>query len=151
MALALPLQGMAAVARLHCGAAGLAAPALAHGALHGHDLDHATLHHATGHASHQGHPAQHHASPLNAGAVAEPSSDARAIDAPNLRPIQKPHASHGHACSACAACCAGLGLPAAIPLLTEPDLASVPAATVAAPAFHFLASGPERPPRSDLA
>jgi len=129
MVLALPLQGMAAVARLHCGSADPGVSVRAGHAEHhaGHAADHA----------HHGHAA------MQAAVMADGASDLQP-------PSALPHGV-GHSCSACAACCAGLGLPAATTVLAEPDLANVPVMAAGQPAFHFIASGPERPPRSDLA
>ncbi len=53
-----------------------------------------------------------------------------------------------HKCSACAACHASLGLPAALPALPDFDIAEVHGTVPASGASPFLTGGPERPPRS---
>lgn len=126
--LAMPLQGMAAAAMLHCASAGVARDAqrVPHGhAADGHD-------HADGHAH-----AHHHQDATGDEAGGDPSP-ALASDA-------------GHSCSACAACCAGAGLPAASLHLTLPELSSPPATLAVATTVSFIVSGPERPPRATLA
>ncbi|KAB2869295.1 MAG: hypothetical protein F9K36_16950 [Burkholderiaceae bacterium] len=55
-----------------------------------------------------------------------------------------------HTCSACAACFVGLGLPSTALALPQPPFAE---AAPAAPSAHhaaFVTSGPERPPRPPL-
>lgn len=116
--LALPLQGLAAGARLHCGSAH--GPEAAHAGMHAsheahHHHDGAAAHEHTGHDS----PAGHDAS------SAGPDS-----------------------CSACALCCHALALPvAAWPLdATTPPRAVAQAP--AAPPPQFLTDRLERPPRT---
>jgi hypothetical protein len=57
----------------------------------------------------------------------------------------------GHKCSSCAACCAGVGLPAAAAQLPDLDLGCEPVTLAGASPVTFISSGPERPPRADLA
>lgn len=121
--LALPLQGFAAATLRHCGSGQHQRPAaVAAGPA-------ATHHAAAGHAQAQA----HHAT---AGA---------------------PTAQHQHAagkaalattkCSACAACCMGVALPAAAPALVAVAPAMPPAGPVATRHVDFLADGLDRPPR----
>lgn len=127
LALALPVQGMAAAAMLHCGSAERHAPrqhAVADGSVH-----------AAGHGEHH-HPAGHGADHAHAGAPAD-------------EPGTTPHANAaGHACSACAACCVALALPPAMPVLAMADAAPTGVTVLVAPSPSFLTAGPERPPRS---
>jgi hypothetical protein len=56
-----------------------------------------------------------------------------------------------HKCSACAACHASLGLPAALPVLPDFDVTEVHGPVSASGVSPFLTGGLERPPRSALA
>ncbi len=123
LACALPLQGIAAVAMLHCAPAhsraALAMPA--DHAAHGHGADHAPA------AADTGAHAQH----------AQPAEDGSGNGA--------------HACSACAQCSTGSALPSrAVALPVWPTAAQKPAAWPDAPA-GIVPGGLERPPRSLLA
>jgi hypothetical protein len=125
LALALPIQGLAAATMVNCavghehhGALPAAAVPIAI-ALHAHDAGVARQ------------PHEH-------GAVA---SDHRAADN-GVAPIL-------HKCSACAACCMGLALPSAGS--SAPELPLAVAVALPAPAVHavaFLTGGPDRPPRA---
>jgi hypothetical protein len=143
-ALALPLQGLASAAMLHCGPsqerlhAGhvvSAPPSGGVGLNTGQGVSHD--HH------HPGDPAHHHAAMLpgaqaadhaTASASAEPASDAGP-----------------HSCSACATCCSVCALPN--------GLLSMPAGDAAPARFDadvpcvaaFATGGPDRPPRPHLA
>ena len=148
VALAIPAQGMAAVAMLHCGPghhpaqkAGATAtllPEVAHAehAAHGHvghrvqGSDAATS--AAASADVQG----VSAAATAADTAADSASDA---DPSTQAPNQK--------CSACAACCAGLALPSAVALL--PTLDPVREVTVLSPSWTagVAVDGLERPPR----
>jgi hypothetical protein len=125
-ALALPVQGFAGVAMLHC----MDGPQAGHDhAVAGHD------HAAHGHA----HAVPHEPGPASVDeARAAPADAVGALDA-----------VPGHTCSACAACCAAVALPAtAPPGVAEPPAArTAPALDRAAPP-RFITSGPERPPRT---
>ena len=123
--LALPLQGLAGVARLHCadgpGTDAAVASHAAHGAA-GPAADHS---HATA-----GHP--HATADHDHGAAASATPDDGAAAS----------------CSACAACCVALALVPQWPQAgasAPRDLVPLPPQ---APATTFLTSGPERPPRS---
>ena len=150
VALALPLQGMAAAVRLGClpgGAAGHAQHALAvaaaspaHTANTGH----------TGLAGHMGHTdpasaAAHHVH-APAEAMTADTAGAGATGAPD------PSLQHStpHTCSACAACCLGTGLlapplgqPLAMPLVHGLVFQVLQVGPV-----HFVTGGPDRPPRT---
>ena len=124
LAVALPLQGVAAATMAHCtpargessGAAGHdhAAPGVPH---HHHDAAADT---AAAHAAHG-------------------AADTTVGDASPL-----------HKCSACAACCIGLALPSAAFALPQPPVASTAPAAPSAHEVAFFTSGPERPPRAQL-
>lgn len=59
--------------------------------------------------------------------------------------------SQAHQCSACASCCAAAALLNTATLATSAAPAAVPMVNANVAAFHFAASGPDRPPRPDLA
>ncbi|MBP7667821.1 MAG: hypothetical protein KA774_13315 [Burkholderiaceae bacterium] len=140
MALAMPLQGMAASAMLFCapGHAGvLQGPGPAAAAVGG---SHAA------HAHHHGHDADamDQAAPTIEVAADAPCAGA---DGPSDPP---PH--HGKfSCSACAACCVALALPGrlVLPAASGPSQ-QVPTAT-AAPVASHQPDGLDRPPRAALA
>lgn len=117
--LALPLQGVTAATMAHCGAARDVAVAMAH----------------AGHAGHAGHD---HAAMQAAAAHGDEDAGT---------PGKSVHPG-AHACSACAACCMALGLPAALPVLPEPEVGPVAALPAGAPAERFVTGGLERPPRT---
>ena len=130
MAVALPLQGYAATGAVHCGAM--------HGRMQvesAHHHDDGAVHQHGAHDGHAAHAAASHAAP----AVDAPSDDG----ATPTGGVAK--------CSACAACCVGLGLPAGV--ITMPQGPAEGAAPTLAPLAvpTFLTSGPERPPRAILA
>ena len=148
VALAVPAQGMAAVAMLHCGpghhsaqAGGVTAKMLPEEA-------HA-MHSAQGHVGHlvQGSEAATEAAAsadvhgvAAAGAAADTAAgSASDADLSTQPPNQK--------CSACAACCAGLALPSAVALL--PTLDPVREVTALSPSWTagVAVDGLERPPR----
>jgi hypothetical protein len=129
LALALPAQGLANAAMLHCGSshermhtAQAASPQAAehhqhHGAApeHPHGADHAE------HTSHQ------------------PASPDKLTDLGQYK------------CSSCASCCAGIALPSTMPQLVAPELGATPFAAIAPGVAAFATDGPDRPPRSSLA
>lgn len=137
LALALPVQGLASAAMLHCagshermhglqGDAGLVAGVVGarvsvdvathHGA---HDHGHPTMA-----AAHDGH---------------DPDPGRKAGD---------PLTDQGtYSCSACAACCSACALSGSVTTLATPDFAPTVFAALAYAADAFAAEGPERPPR----
>ncbi|MCR5869156.1 hypothetical protein [Aquincola sp. J276] len=144
MVLALPMQGLAATAMLHCGAA--TSGAMAHAGSHQahQDVQHDGLHSGMDHQAHENHGYPAAATPDAGGAT-----DGLTPDEPPPGPAAGP--LYGHACSACAACCVAMGLPAAMPVLASAPAATTAVATLVAPAPSFLTAGPERPPRSPRA
>lgn len=143
MVFTMPVQGMAASLMLFCGPshermmqglvadASAARPAAAGEAAHDH--------------AHAGHAVQHHAS--HDDAVASHSVvDADGDDAGSLR------GHHGKvSCSACAACCSALALPASFSL-PEAVRTSLPMQTSSsAPVASHQPDGPDRPPRAGRA
>lgn len=125
MAVALPVQGFAATGALHCGA------------MHERMQVDTAHHHDDGAA--QSHDGQHLGNPAPAAASDGGHDDGAA----RVGGVFK--------CSACAACCVGLGLPAgALPLPQGPAESPAPGLVADAPTA-FLTSGPERPPRRLLA
>lgn len=125
MAVALPVQGFAATGALHCGA------------MHERMRVSAGHHHDDGAAHlHDGH---HVTSPAPAA-----SSDGGPDDgATRVGGVFK--------CSACAACCVGLGLPAGALTLPPGPAESLAPQRIERSVAAFLTSGPERPPRVILA
>lgn len=122
MVLALPLQGLAAATMLNC--------ATAHGvAVAAHDDA------GQAHDHGQDHDQVHDHGAMTA-AHGDTPGDGHALD---------------HKCSACAACHASIGLPAALPLLPDFDVAEVHAPVPVSGVPPFLTGGLERPPRSALA
>ena len=127
--LALPLQGLAGVARLHCahgGAMPATAPSHEVQRAAGPAVDHAHVHAAAA-AVHDG-----------AHAVTVPADSA---------PEAPDDGSAAASCSACAACCVALALVPQWPQACAPVPGGLAPLPPAAPAASFLTSGPERPPR----
>jgi len=137
LALAVPVQGIAAVRMMHCGPGHHGASVAHSPAAHAHeDLQHAETSLHAPHGMDGAH--AHHA------VVANDSDD----DASNSLTS---HELANGSCSACASCCTAAALPARLTLF-EPSpvhdvLVSHPPRGVAA----FVTGGPERPPRSFLA
>ncbi|MGD9835601.1 MAG: hypothetical protein AB7U92_22860 [Piscinibacter sp.] len=124
MALALPLQGLAATGAVHCAA------------MHDRMQVNTAHHHEEGAAAHHD---EHAAASLQVSADEHPADDGT------------PRTGGAFKCSACAACCAALGLPmGAVTLPQVPAEALAPAIPQRAVAA-FLTGGPERPPRTVLA
>ena len=127
--LALPLQGFAAATMLHCGPGhhGMAAgAAVAHQSAD--DSDH-----------HHGEAGHVHAATHASG------SDDHAPTAADISKLSK------FKCSACASCCLGLALPAAVTAFTTFAPADAPDFRVRIEPFGFFTDGPDRPPRLRLA
>jgi hypothetical protein len=127
LAIAIPVQGLAAVTMLHC-------THIDESTDSAHDHDRA----AAGHPHELGVPAAH--SSADRGYCVDHGDD----DAPGV-------SAQVHKCSACAASNVGMALPSTTPALFAPasPLSPRPISTV----VHatFLTSGPERPPRALLA
>lgn len=126
MAVALPLQGFAATGALHCGA------------MHERMQVDTTHPHGDG--------------------AAHPHDGLQATSPAPTAASDGGHADDGAArvggvfkCSACAACCVGLGLPTGALTLPQGPAESPAPSLVANAPTAFLTSGPERPPRPDLA
>ena len=85
----------------------------------------------------------HHAQPASSAPQASPCHEDAAAAA-------EPTPAHA-GCIACAACHGMATLPASLPVLPPVPPAPAPAADGASPVAPFLTSGPERPPRADLA
>lgn len=127
LALALPMQGLAAAARMHCAGQAVVneAASARHHADH-HHQDHAN-------AAHQGH--------LDADAMGHDAASHDGADSPRA----------GHSCSACAACHAPVGLPAAVVVLPAPPMGGFAAATGVDPGASHVPAGLDRPPRTTQA
>ena len=128
VALALPAQGLANAAMLHCGTSHQrmhTAQAAAHPAADHHQHHAAAGHpHSADHADHTGH---------------EPVSPDKLTDLGQYK------------CSSCASCCAGMALPSTMPQLVAPELGATVFASVAPGIAAFATDGPDRPPRPSLA
>jgi hypothetical protein len=123
MVLALPVQGFAAAAGQHC----------------------ATMHERmqlTGSPHHEAADAAHPHAGVDA---AHAHAEAPAHDPADAT------AQGGLTCSACAACCAAVGLPANAPGLPAPPHGGVQPQALESAATAFLTGGLERPPRTVLA
>ena len=138
VALAVPVQGLAAATMLHCGPAHAAADTVGAGPSRGsHVGADASFHvHAVDH--------QH-----DDGDAADPDAQSTDADAAGKTAAEL-HKLSKSSCASCSACCAATALPAVPILLDSPLLAgSVPAARSVSAAV-FLTDGPERPPRAFL-
>lgn len=160
MALALPLQGIAAAGMQACGpmhehtgpvAASAHAPGHGHAREDGH-RGHAAQYSHSSHAAHlsaSAHPASHgDAHP----AAAELSSADQGLHAAAERLSGNPELpAAGHQCGACAACCPAVALPSllAFPVAPVSEAVVIPAAP--ASVASFVPPGLERPPRAILA
>jgi hypothetical protein len=149
LALALPGQGMAAATMIHCAQAhqrlqaAAGHPDLQASAGHGRPAPHAHASHA--HASHA-HASHGHASHGHAATQAHPSDHGAST---GFDPAQPDAAAEvgPNACSACASCCAGIGLSSAPLQVPEHDAAMTVFVTVVPAVDAFAADGPDRPPR----
>jgi hypothetical protein len=130
--LALPLQGFAAAAMLHCGPSHhrmLAASSVAAAESHMHAHMHAT----SGH---------HHGQETG---LEHGAADAGTPAAHDLDTLSK------FKCSACAACCTGAAMPTAALFIPSLPPAGTPAVALIASRAEFLSGGLDRPPRILLA
>jgi hypothetical protein len=139
LALALPMQGLAAATMQHCGsnhhARTAAAPKV-------HD------HAAHGHADHQGHGAMtadhHHAAPGTTDVAADTGDDqvSNYLNASSVVTAK---------CSACASCCSALALPATIAQIAVVQQHASRFPPLALEFGPVVTDSLERPPRSSLA
>lgn len=128
LALALPVQGLAAVVMMHCaGEPALQAPQPGQLQLQMQEHSH---HHQHAHG-----PADT-AAELDAAVAAEDSGQSA------------PASQQGHGCSACASCCVAMGLPSQAQALGLLLHSQAPALAAHADLPAFLTEGPERPPRA---
>lgn len=135
LALALPMQGLAAAARMHCTGQAVISEAAStrhHADRHVDRHDHAHPN-AMANAAHQGH--------LDADALGHDAASHDGADSPRA----------GHSCSACAACHAPVGLPAAVVVLPAPPMGGFAAATGVDPGASHVPAGLDRPPRTTQA
>ena len=146
VAIAVPMQGMAAITLLHCGPGHHGAQAAQRHVQALPDVREA----APGdHAAH-GHVGQHAPDP---GKVGEPGQRATTPDAAETaRPGQvndpvKVAKTTTQKCSACASCCAGLALPSTAVMPPTIDPAREISTLVPYRAVSYFVDGPERPPR----
>lgn len=126
MAVALPLQGFAAAGAQHC--------------VPMHERMHVVEDHDLGQGAH------HHAVAVDADSEADADAEAPG------HPVPDSAAKTGaFKCSACAACCVALGLPARVPELPGQPADGLHPLAAEATAAAFLTDGLERPPRAALA
>lgn len=128
--LALPMQAMAGTIGLHC--AGM------HGRMAGVPTASAPHRHEAG-AQTAAH--DHRAAASDAASVHHQTGAATAHADPD------DHAARG-SCSACAACCAALALPAAMQDWPAADFGQAVPGVASVERLTFLTSGPDRPPRT---
>jgi hypothetical protein len=132
MALALPIQAVAAASMQHCGAAhrlmqvGSAAAVV----LDVHDHVHEAVPHQHG----------------DAGLDVEMSAGDPSDEGPNYTAL-----GDDYTCSACANCCSAVALPASMVRLPAPPIAAHAAALPATNIDSFMPGGIDRPPRAFLA
>ena len=131
MAIALPVQGMAASAMLVCGPS------------------HERMTQSVGSEAHEAvHAIAHHQAAAN---PAGPTADAHhAVDTDDTGADASGKFTDlgKYKCSACAACCSMLALPAGVAWLGEPGLVNAIPGAPAAAAPSYLTEGIERPPRA---
>jgi len=131
IALALPIQGVAAATRLHCGSAMPAQlPTLHSAQAHPHDEAAGAVPAVAHVPAHSGH---------HPGVAVDDASNA---------PPSHHHAGDKSSCSACAFCCSPLALPVTPVLLASRPDADTLSAARPVPIVVFLTDGPERPPRT---
>lgn len=129
LAFAMPLQGMAAAAMVHCESS--------HERMHAEAL--------RGHERHMAPQAAHHHD------ASMQSDDAAGASTPAANNGDKLSSLAQHHCSACSACCSAVTLPATWPGLPAALPVLAPAADPFQPLVAHLTDGPERPPRALLA
>lgn len=137
LALALPVQGLASAAMLHCAAS--------HERMHGVRSDAGLLADAVvaqpGLDAATQHVAHEHGHEATATA-----NDAHDVKLGNH--AGDPLTDQGkYSCSACAACCSACVLSGSVPSVATPQFAPTVFASLAYAADAFAAEGPERPPR----
>ena len=135
LAVALPIQGLAAATMLHCGSAPQPRVAMPSNAVHAHD---------------------HHARMHSQADVGGAHSHHHAHDLPSAQHADAKAAGHHHSggtdgCSVCASCCGAVALPVMPLVLAPQDLAETTAEVRNVPTVVFQTDGPERPPRTTLA
>lgn len=159
MVLAVPVQGMAGAAMQHCAQA--AVPSDPHERVEAAHHQHV--------AAHRHEPVLAAADPATAGlwsgsapghgpAAAVPAGPA-VVDGPDGHDGPDAAGDHaetalaegGHQCSACAACCSALGLPAWVAPLPMPTVAAVADLLPLVTIDSFVPAGLDRPPRFALA
>ncbi len=124
LALALPAQGLANAAMLHCG------------------TSHQRMHTAQAVAPQAADQAAHHPAQHGAAADRTERSDHHLVSPDKLTDLGQ------YKCSSCASCCAGIALLSAMPQLVVPKPGATVFAVVAPGIAAFATDGPDRPPRS---
>lgn len=163
LALALPMQGMAAATMAFCGAAGqhpLSGQASASVSAHETgqtaramgQQQHSPLHQACA-AEHGMHHTDHAdvAGPDSAQAGDMPVADIAVADIPAAEITPNSQHDAGHTCSACASCCAAAALPVRALKLAALDVSAVQPIAQLVNVHAFATDAPERPPRAMLA
>jgi len=130
IAVALPIQGVAAATMLHCGST--------------HEHGRASL-------ANQGHVHHHEAMQAEGGRSHHLTHEHTAA-----HPVADHSAGHHHdggkaGCSVCASCCSAAVLPAMSLVVVSQDLTETAPLVASAEIVVFLTDGPERPPRTILA
>ena len=139
LALALPVQGLASAAMLHC--------AGSHERMHGLQGDAGLVAGAGAVAARLSlDVATHHGAHDHGHATMAAANDGHDLDLG--RNAGDPLTDQGkYSCSACAACCSACALSSSVTTLATPDFAPTVFAALAYAADAFAAEGPERPPR----
>ena len=134
IAVALPIQGVAAATMLHCGATHEHRQVTSTSVVHVHEQMgmHSEANAGEGHVHHHGHD--------------QASADATSADTAGHH-----HANGQTGCSVCASCCSAAALPVMPLVLASQDLAETATTVHSRPVAVFLTDGPERPPRTILA
>lgn len=136
MALAMPVQGMAASVMQFCGPG------------HARVLQGFVPAERQGTAVHDHGPGHHHPAVGSVRDPATPAAHSAAVDEPS----GSASAHHGkYSCSACAACCSMMAMPSGFALPLRPELASELSPSPPVPVQSHLPDGLDRPPRVHLA
>lgn len=131
LAVALPLQGVAAATMISCGLG-----------QHDHASAHMTAH---GHAATE----RHHDGEAVTSAHAHESGTALAADADDSHSGNSSHSKGSlHKCSACASCCVGAAVPSQAVSFATVKLTDIFAPLAARSVPAYVAEGLERPPRA---
>lgn len=142
VAVALPVQGLAAATMIHCGPAHARSTDAAAGeGTHVH-ADSARHVHGTASHNHGG----------DRTTAKQPAAEAGVhAGAEGAKSVGDLHELAKSKCASCVSCCSATALPSAVPFLDSPSLAESLVPVLPESVAVFLTDGPERPPRFFLA